>query len=369
MRLGLVIYGSLDTASGGYLYDRQLAHWLTTWGQEVRVLSQPPGGYAANLAANFGGRRLAARARACQILLEDELNHPSLLVANRLLARQGPRLVGVVHHLKSDEPSRGPARRWALRLVERQFLHRLHALVCNSRHTRERVTRVLGRRLPAVVAWPGKDHLGPPLSREAVVGRALAPGPLRLVMVGSLIPRKGLHRLLPALTRLGSLPFSLEVVGDLTPDPAYTRRVRRLLLGAGLADRVRLRGRLSDAALREILARSHALCMPFGFEGFGIVHLEALAHGLPVLAAREGGAAEIIRPGREGRLFAPGETGRVAAYLRELAGDRDLLAARSLAARDRFDQMPTWEASAARVRDFLQELAAKGAGEGGRGRA
>ena len=53
MKLGLVIYGSLDTVSGGYLYDRKLAEYLRAQGDEVEIISLPWRSYAAHLTDNL----------------------------------------------------------------------------------------------------------------------------------------------------------------------------------------------------------------------------------------------------------------------------------------------------------------------------
>ena len=86
MRVGLIIYGHLDIRSGGYLYDRKLVAALRARGDEVAVLSLPWRNYGRHLLDNWD-RRLLANARASQldVLLQDELNHPSLVWQNARL--------------------------------------------------------------------------------------------------------------------------------------------------------------------------------------------------------------------------------------------------------------------------------------------
>ena len=78
MNLGLLIYGSLETLSGGYLYDRKLVEYLRSQGDMVEVSSLPWRNYPAHLADNLNFRL----PRGPALLIQDELNHPSVLAAN-----------------------------------------------------------------------------------------------------------------------------------------------------------------------------------------------------------------------------------------------------------------------------------------------
>ena len=74
MRIGFVIYGSIDAVSGGYLYDRKLVECLRAEGETVEIISLPWRNYASHLTDNFHFRL----PQNLDILIEDELNHPSL---------------------------------------------------------------------------------------------------------------------------------------------------------------------------------------------------------------------------------------------------------------------------------------------------
>lgn len=358
MRVGLVIYGNLQTVSGGYLYDRKLVEHLQKEGDQVEIFAQMwrsyPRQLTDNLSISFLRRLRQAR---LDLLLQDELNHPSLFWLNRRLraAVRYP-IAGIVHHLRSREAR--PA--WQNRLyglIERRYLTSLDGLVCNSAATLREVAQVAGASLPAVVATPAGNRWRVSLSETQIETRAHQPSPLRVIFVGNLIPRKGLYTLLLAFSRLPAGAATLTVVGNETVDPAYAAACRRQVEQANLGGRVTFRGSLSDDDLAETLCSHQVMSVPSSYEGFGIVYLEGMGFGLPAIAGSAGGAGEIVRAGENGFLLSSGDADALAACLHRLNADRDLLAAMGLAARRSFEAHPTWEETTANIRRFLQQLA------------
>ncbi len=362
MRIGLVIYGSLNLPSGGYLYDRQLVHALQRAGHQVQVVALPWRGYASLLLDNWRASVGRALARAAvDVWIQDELNHPSLWRWNRRRPWGKAPVISLVHHLRSSEAWPQP---WRVlyRAVERAYLRAVDAFIYNSRTTRAEVAQLCGRPRPGVVAYPAADHITPTnLDEATVTARARRGGPLRVLFVGNLIPRKGLHRLLRALARLPAAVAVLDVVGSDAFAPRYAQQVRALAMELGLSERVHWHGHVHGKALRALFMRSHVLAVPSDYEGFGIVYLEAMAYGLPVLAAAYGAAWELVTPGRTGYLVPPSETGvhAMAAHLREWHHHRERLAAMSRAALARFRAHPTWNQSLQRAVAFLQAWAPK----------
>lgn len=350
MRIGLVIYGSLDTVSGGYLYDRKLVDYLTRQDDEVEIISLPWRSYAGHLSDNLSGdlrRRLEAE---FDVLLQDELNHPSLAWLNGRLRQPAP-LISIVHHLRSSEERPG----WQngfYRAIERRYLNSISAFIFNSRTTRQSVEALIGRATSHIVANPAGDRFGQSITPDAVARRARTK-PLQIVFVGNLIPRKGLHILLAALSRLPGVDWRLRISGSLRVDPDYARQIYGLLDRYDLDKRVVWRGSLKDADLAQEMAASHVLVVPSTYEGFGIVYLEGMAFGLPAIGTTAGAAGEIITDGEDGYLVPPGDPAALAERLAALAADRDRLARMGKAALARYERHPTWEQSAAAIREFL----------------
>lgn len=355
MKIGLLIYGSLGTVSGGYLYDRMLVAQLQACGDEVEVVSLPWVGYGRALLHNFS-RSLYQRLVSTDfdLLLQDELNHPSLFWLNRRLKRQVRYpLVSIVHHLRQSE-QHPPGLRWLYRRIERRYLQSVDGFIFNSQTTRREVARLLEETSdvcqPSIVAYPGGDRFQATITEAEIVQRTHEPGPLRVLFVGNLIPRKGLHTLIEALCQLPAADWRLDVVGSTAVHPTYTRRILHNLPTA-----VTLHGSLPDVALAELMRRSHVLAVPSQYEGFGIVYLEGMGFGLPAIGTTGGAAKEIITDGVSGYVINAADTAVLAHHLHHLHQNRDALAAMSLSARQRFLAHPTWAQSMATVRAFFRE--------------
>ncbi|MEW5829116.1 MAG: glycosyltransferase family 4 protein [Chloroflexota bacterium] len=353
MKLGLLIYGSLDTLSGGYLYDRKLVEYLRRQGDTVEVISLPWRNYAAHLADNLRFRLPPG----LDLLIQDELNHPSLLFAN---AQPHPYpVVSLVHHLRCSELRPHWQNRF-YHLVEKRYLDSVDGFIFNSETTRRVVKKLLASRgvessKPDVVAYPPTDRFGNPMTSEEIVARARQPGPLRILFLGNLIPRKGLHTLLEAVSDQQSA-VSLEVVGSLTADPAYTRAMQQKAAVLGLSSTVHFLGPLDKTALAAKLSSAQVLAVPSSYEGFGIVYLEGMGFGLPAIGTTAGATSEIITDGENGCLVPPDDATILSERLSALANDRDLLARLSLNALARYREQPTWEQTAAKIRDFIAQL-------------
>ncbi|MDA8020976.1 MAG: glycosyltransferase [Thermoanaerobaculia bacterium] len=115
--------------------------------------------------------------------------------------------------------------------------------------------------------------------------------PIRFGCVGAVLPHKGLHIVGQALA--GVDDATLDLWGNDRADPGYARRLRE----HAPKDQLRLRGRFGDEDKAQLFAEMDVLLMPsLGKESFGLVAREALAHGVPVVAARHGALAELFDP-------------------------------------------------------------------------
>ena len=167
----------------------------------------------------------------------------------------------------------------------------------------------------------------------------------RLLFVGRLVERKGVHVLLRALSSVPS-PVGLDVVGD-----GPERESLEALSGAlGIGGRVAFHGFAPDTELRRLLASCHALVLPAvvdakgDVEGLGVVLLEAMSFGKPVIASAAGGIVDIVRDGENGLLVEPGDVTALARAIESLAGDPVRARRLGIAGREDVARRFSWDA-------------------------
>ena len=183
----------------------------------------------------------------------------------------------------------------------------------------------------------------PPITEEEWAARwtgRAAGGPLRAIFVGGLSQRKGLAEVFAAVRQLRP-HVELTVIG--LPPPG----VSCAALQRGLRD-CRYLPSLSHAeVLREMRAHD-VLLFPSLFEGFGLVILEAMSQGVPVITTRHTGGPEVIRHGEDGFLVPIRDADAIAGLLAGLVRDRARLRDLSRAAWHRSGEF-TWESYGAKV--------------------
>ena len=357
MRIGLLIYDSLDTLSGGYLYDRKLVEHLKQQGDQVKLISIPNRNYLRNLGMNLSGSLFSRMKNlSVDILVQDELNHPSLFWNNRRLTKENKfPVVTIVHHLRCQE-NHPQLLKKLYAWIERKYLLSVNGYICNSHATRQNVEALVRESHPTIVAYPGGDHLCPTIQEDEILTRARQPNPLNLLFLGNVTHQKGLHILLKALQLLPVDSWRLEVVGRVDIEKRYTQKIMRKQTQSGFEKNISLRGPMQEADLVRMLMKSHLLVVPSFHEGFGISYLEGMGFGLPAIASTSGGTNEIITHGQDGFLVPPGDPYTLAHHLHSLIIDRESLITMSLAARQRFLAQPTWYQTTTRIRSFLQDF-------------
>jgi glycosyltransferase involved in cell wall biosynthesis len=356
MRVGLVIYGRLDTLSGGYLYDRQLVSYLQAQGDRVEVVSIPWRSYSQHLLDNLSGDLIDQLLELpVDILLQDELNHPSLFYLNRrIIGTINYPIISIVHHLRRSESNP----RWKKLIytaVEKSYLNSVDGFIFNSQDTRRSVHDLVGADSNSIVAYPAGDRHKPNLSQGMIEKRAHQEGPLQILFLGNVIPRKGLHNLLAALGKIETKDWNLSVVGSLEFDPKYAQNIKQSVQAYGLTNKVRLCGSLDDGQLDEMMLNSHILVVPSYHEGFGIAYLEGMGFGLPAIGTTSGGAAEIITNDVNGYLVPSENVQMLAECIVGIIDDRETLTRMSWKARERYLRHPSWENSMECIRRFLEE--------------
>ncbi|MCI4065255.1 glycosyltransferase family 4 protein [Micromonospora sp. R77] len=195
-----------------------------------------------------------------------------------------------------------------------------------ERHLAERLTRAAVRYVPNMLPdGHGAEAAGRPRPDGIRTGAELA-------LVAWQAPQKGTFVALRALARLPG-DVRLRLVGQASAENAAA--IDAMVADLGLTGRVVVTGPLDRAGVDEVLARTDVLLLPSATEGFPMVLLEAMAHGVPIVATRVGAVAEILAedrpdrcglviPRRSGDPSLPAEPADLAGAVRRLLTDRDL---------------------------------------------
>lgn len=332
--------------SGGNAYDRQICRGLAAAGWAVHEHPVPgtwPQPGAASRAALDG---IVQGIPDDAVVLLDGLiasAAPEVLVpaAGRLV------LVVLVHMPLGHRPPDGAA--GEVRARERAVLAAAAAVVTTSAWTRRRLLELYA--LP-----PGRVHVAEPGAEPA----ALAPGSASgatLLCVAAVTFGKGHDLLLEALAAAADLPWHCTCVGSLDRDRPFAEDVRRRAREAGLSSRVRFPGPQSRGALDRSYAAADLMVLPSRAETYGMAITEALARGVPVLAADVGGVGEALGHGAEGvrpgLLVPPDDPAALGAGLRSWLGDASLRGRLRRAARERRGSLTGWPATTSALASVL----------------
>ncbi len=180
----------------------------------------------------------------------------------------------------------------------------------------------------------------------------------RVLSIGRLVPRKGVDTAIEAMRLVPGA--ELIVAGGppahrLDHDPEVTR-LRRIASAAGVAARVRFVGQVSHENVPALMRSADlAVCVPW-YEPFGMVTLEAMACGLPVVASSVGGQCETVVDGLTGTLVPPRDPRSLATALNTLLDDHDRRAAYGIAGAERARARYDWPRIAAETCAVYEEV-------------
>ena len=290
----------------------------------------------------YAGAAFAAAGPRTPRLIFQVHPHPRSLAT--LYAEEMARVPAARHSLSAEFESRPDSERFASLSREAHLAH--GCIAASSFTARTLIEQGIDASRLRVVPY-GVDL-------DAFAPRALPPArPFRVLFVGQMVQRKGLSYLLDAWRRLALPDAELILAGRGFADDAL------LAPHAGLVTR---RDAVSGPELAELYRTSHVFCMPSIAEGFGLVYLEALASGTPVIGTPNTGAPDVVRDGREGFIVPIRDPETLAARLRWCYDHPAALAEMRGAARARAE-MFSWRAFRSELASAVESLGALAAEE------
>lgn len=336
--------GDLETPTGGYRYDRRLIGELRRMGVKVETVALPhcPSPPDPQILSSVRQTLAAIPDQAVVVIdglafgVMDEL---AVAEAQRL------RLVALCHHPLALETGLDERQRQALLVSERRALHCARATLVTSAHTRQILIEQFA--VPAErisVALPGTDRV------------PFAPcdgDPIRLLTVASLTRRKAHDVLINALAIVKPLPWQARFVGGHDFDPPWATSLQERVNTLGLSHRIHFAGAMADTQLE--YQQADVFVLPSRFEGYGMVFAEALAAGLPVLAARSGAVPDVV-PEAAGLLVAPDDIQALTEALQQILTSSSLRRRLQAGARKAAATLPSWTDTATLVARKLEEV-------------
>jgi glycosyltransferase involved in cell wall biosynthesis len=349
--LRLLVPGPLGQRTGGYRYDRRLVETLRARGYPARAEPLEGRFPDADAAARASlGERLAADAGAVTVV-----DHLAAVALAQLERRRlpDPLPLVLVHHPFADDPDLGAEERARLARAEQDALARSRGVIATSRFTARRLAELgVDERMIRVVT-PGVD--------PAPVARGRKDGPVRLLCVAAVTPRKGHDVLVDALAQLADRAWRCQCAGDRRRAPEWARALDARAAGHGIAGRIEWLGELDERRLEAAWQEADLLVLPSHYEGYGMAVAEALVRGLPAVTTTGGALAETLPDGC-GWQVPPGDPEALAAALAEAIDRPGRRASRARAARRAGAALPGWDRQAER---FAAALEALGAGLAG----
>jgi phosphatidyl-myo-inositol dimannoside synthase len=312
--------------------DEELARWRHP------IPSRPVGAQRSRL--RFFAAAIA-NARSCDVVI---VGHPNIapVALFALWLRIIDKYYVVIHGVEA----------WRrLSWLKRIALGRARSVVATTRYT---------ARLCASLNDLSFEHFsiiplcGEPRPVEASSDFALD-GPFPILFVGRLARTeraKGLVSVMDAVATLSTkgIRLKLHVIGDGDDRVALGHEA----LQRGLTEEhVQFHGRVDDAQLQAAYRSARVFVMPSGKEGFGIVFIEAMRHGVPCIGGNEGGTPEVITADHEGFLVAPGDASELVTVLEELVGNEPKRLELGRQARLTYVQRYTFQEFAAQWTKFL----------------
>lgn len=280
------------------------------------------------------------------------------------------RLPNVLYLLGGDvyDPSKrlSPHRNPVLKRVVRRVIEAADGVIALSSDLKERARRYYGTTRPIEVIPAGIRRVEVEGDRARL---GLECGAFVLSTIGRLIPRKNVDELLGIVQSLQAKQATprLIVIGD-GPE---RERLERQAEALGLNGSVRFVGRVSDEEKHAWLAASDAYVSTAQHEGFGIVFLEAMSAGLPVVCYDQGGQTDFLQDGCTGFVVRHGDHAVLAERLERLAADapeRHRISEHNRAYVRRFDIGAIGERVAAMLRTNIAAAAAAAAANSARRR-
>ncbi len=212
-----------------------------------------------------------------------------------------------LHHLKKKNPNitivtthhhfaylmfdKGSKQRALIKFYENNIIRNSDIIAVSGQYPYEMTLKMFPEKIVI--------HTGVPIPRDVTTVSNLIPG--KLLFIGTVEPRKGLHFLIKALGQVDE-DFHLSIAGNYNGHKKYYNYLMNLVNEYDLGGKIEFLGRISDEEKEELLRQAYTFVFPTQNEGYGMVLLEAMGHGVPVVAFNNSSIPYIVNDQKNGLL-------------------------------------------------------------------
>jgi glycosyltransferase involved in cell wall biosynthesis len=365
--------------TGGEIYNYKIYEYLKAGSSKVEKVPTPIRPHRSKLEfflnsirQNLSMLGVLREINGKTIIFEDISSSSDLFIFNlivrhsRGLLGKKIRIVPIVHQVYAPLAEKG-IKRSIKSLEESIFLNSSDRIIVNSEFTKRSVQSLLRGEKDMVIAYPGlnvfsddkdskdsKDGKGRQTSKDT----SKDPENLRLLFVGYITPRKGVDTLVESFKILvkdyGIDNLVLDVVGDASRSPDLLAGMERYCQDAGIQDKVKFHGRVSEERLEELYSLADIFVFPSIWEGFGMVLIEAMHNRLPIVTTNAGAIPFLVKDGVNGFLVPVKDAEKLAHATRKLIESPQLrreIGETNYKVADQF----RWVESLSKIKKFLDE--------------
>jgi len=226
-----------------------------------------------------------------------------------------------VHGGDLYDPSKplSPHQHWFFRIAVRYLLKAADLVVAQSNNTRNNVHKIYLPEL-SVDIIPLAIQRPPPPKKTTRQEFGIGESDIVLVTVGRLVARKQVNKLIKAVSDTARKDIRVIVIGDGPREKELREQAKSL----GIASQVHFLGYIKEEEKNKILSLSDMFVSTSEHEGFGIVFLEAMSHGLPIICFNHGGQVDFLKDGNTGFLIPLNDLSIFAEKLNLLANNKEL---------------------------------------------
>ena len=338
------IPGNLHTLTGGYGYDRRVIVELEATGFSIhrihlsRKFPNPDANALADAEAQFKAMPDNS------LIIIDGL---AFGVMDEIAKRHGDRLniIALCHHPLALETGLSIEQSKKLQHSEKRALEMATAVIVTS-------TITAGILTEEFAITPSKITIALPGTDKQEFAECNGDPPV-ILTVASITKRKAHDVLIDALAQISHLPWRARFVGGIDFDSEWTAFLKRKAENYGLDKRILFIGNVAD--VKTEYAQADLFVLPSLFEGYGMAFAEALAFGLPIIAARAGAVPSVV-PETAGILVEPGNTEALTSALRELLTQHTERKKLQHGAQQAALNLPTWKNTADIIANLINTI-------------